>query len=69
MHVLVRNRTLAGSQTEGGVTMKLGQILWMPCILSDTSLKLACVSEVTGYAWRSVVENRVTIGNERGVRE
>ena len=40
----------------------------MDAILSDTSLKLACVSEVTGCAWRSVVEDRVTIGNERGVR-
>ena len=28
-HVLLRNGTLAGSQTEGGATMNYGQALWI----------------------------------------
>ena len=45
-HVLLRNRTLMGSQTEGDATMKHGQTV--DSILSDTSLKLACINEVIG---------------------
>lgn len=48
-HVLLRNWTLAGSQTEGGATMKHGHALAssVDSVLSDTSLNLARVSEVT----------------------